>query len=85
MNKREKNVVVEVVVWPVESFMNELFSSFILYLFFAMGHWSGSRSLTTDNGLSLVLLLNIPMLSCVVEILLFWICDFIPFTWTSLS
>lgn len=34
---------------------------------------------TTDDGLSLGLLLDILILSCVVEILLVWICSFDPF------
>lgn len=81
---KEKNLAVEVVVWPLESYCLPFsWFIFICKCSFAMNH-SGFGSLASallvNNWLSLGFLLNILLLSLVMQILQFWICRFIPFT-----
>ena len=82
--KTQKKNLVEAVVWSTESHSSPI-SPFI---FPCKYHCHTSLvqlqapgfCYTTDNGLSLGLLLDMQFLPCAVEILLIWICTFIPFT-----
>ena len=72
----------EATVWPTES--HSLSVHLYLQVFIVMS-LAGGLWLLLHHWLSLRLLLDILLLSCVVEILLFGICNFVPFTCSNSS
>lgn len=79
--KIRENHVIEAIIWPLPSQFT--LSPLILKVFIASGLWSDQ--VICYASLSLRLLLDILLLSCVIEILLFGVCRTGPFTCSNIS